>query len=313
MLTPFSSVPTEDAGPPAALEQLLGKFTVTAHDRELVREAGAVIVPDLAEFIERWYDWLATQPEMMTFFEDASSIERVKRLQAAHWRAFFDAVIDEDYVAHRRRVGAVHANIDLPNESYFAGIAVALDLFTGMLRDKIDEPQRITAITQAVSKLTFVDAYLALDEIVKIQKERIAQHSRAVMEMSTPVTPIWEGILLLPLVGVIDSMRTADIMNKTLTTIAEMRAKVFVLDISGVGTVDTAVANQLIKITKATRLMGCEPIISGISPSIARTMVELGVNVGEIRTTATLRDGFEIALKMIGVLGELTGPQKTVD
>jgi methyl-accepting chemotaxis protein len=95
-------------------------------------------------------------------------------------------------------------------------------------------------------------------------------------------------------------MRTADVMNKSLTKIAETRARVFVLDIAGVATVDTGVANQLIKITKATQFMGCEAIISGVSPAIARTMVELGVSVGDIRTTATLRDAFEIALKRVG-------------
>ena len=82
-------------------------------------------------------------------------------------------------------------------------------------------------------------------------------------EMSTPVTPIWDGILLLPLVGIIDSMRTADVMNKSLTKIAETRARVCT-DIAGVATVDTGVANQLIKITKATQFMGCEAIISGV-------------------------------------------------
>jgi anti-anti-sigma regulatory factor len=75
----------------------------------------------------------------------------------------------------------------------------------------------------------------------------------------------------------------------------------FVLDISGVGAVDTAVANQLIKITRATQLMGCESIISGISPPIARTLVELGVQVGDVKTTATLRDALELALKAMGV------------
>jgi len=130
---------------------------------------------------------------------------------------------------------------------------------------------------------------------------------RAVQQMSTPVTPIWEGILLLPLVGVLDSMRTSDIMKKSLSMISEMRAKVFVLDISGVATVDTAVANQLIKITKATRLMGCQAIVSGLSPAIAHTIVELGVDVESIRTTATLRDAFETALT---VIGETVGGKK---
>ena len=118
----------------------------------------------------------------------------------------------------------------------------------------------------------------------------------ALEEMSTPVMPIWDGILLLPLIGVVDSARTDKVVNKTLERINETRSKVFLLDISGVPAMDTAVANQLLKISKATQLMGCETVISGLSPAIARTMVELGVEVGEVRTTATLQQAFAIAL-----------------
>lgn len=119
----------------------------------------------------------------------------------------------------------------------------------------------------SVGKLMFFDAFVVIEEIARSQREKIEAGSKALLEMSTPVTPIWEGILLLPLVGVIDSERTQDIMSKTLNKIAETRSKVFVLDISGVGSMDTAVANQLIKITRATQLMGCETIISGVSPT----------------------------------------------
>ncbi|MDI3291223.1 PAS domain-containing protein [Polyangium sp. 15x6] len=134
------------------------------------------------------------------------------------------------------------------------------------------------------------------------EAERIRQEmDRTLQEMSTPVTPIWDRILLLPLVGIVDSTRTSDVMRKTLTLIRETRTKVFILDISGVPTVDTAVANQLLKITKATRLMGCETVISGVSPSIAHTVVELGVNLGNVKTTATLRDAVETALHQIGM------------
>jgi len=122
---------------------------------------------------------------------------------------------------------------------------------------------------------------------------------RTLQEMSTPVTPIWDGILLLPLVGVVDSTRTDDVMRKTLNRISEHQSKVFILDISGVPMVDTAVANELVKITKATRFMGCETIISGLSASIAHTMVDLGVDVGEVRTTSTLRDAFRIGLQQV--------------
>jgi methyl-accepting chemotaxis protein len=132
------------------------------------------------------------------------------------------------------------------------------------------------------------------------ESERIRDEmDRTLQEMSTPVTPIWDGILLLPLVGVMDSTRTDDVMRKTLNRISEHQSKIFILDISGVPMVDTAVANQLVKITKATRFMGCETIISGLSASIAHTMVDLGVDVGEVRTTSTLRDAFRIGLQQV--------------
>ena len=163
-----------------------------------------------------------------------------------------------------------------------------------------------TDITDKVISAQMVaEKSLALEDAMAkaLENDRIREElDRTLQEMSTPVTPIWDDILLLPLVGVVDSTRTNDIMRKTLTRISETRSKVFILDISGVATVDTAVANQLIKITKATRLMGCETVISGLSPAIAHTMVDLGVDVGAVRTTATLRDAFQIALRQVGTL-----------
>lgn len=119
--------------------------------------------------------------------------------------------------------------------------------------------------------------------------------------MSTPVTMIWRDILMLPIVGIIDSKRAQDIMTAVLNKISEHRAKIFIMDISGVAVVDTAVANHFIKITKATKLMGCDCLVSGVSPSIAQTMVQLGINVGEVKTNATLRDALENAFKIVGL------------
>jgi anti-anti-sigma regulatory factor len=145
----------------------------------------------------------------------------------------------------------------------------------------------------------YVDYRVHIGEIAEFAKRRVIESGKAMLAMSTPVSSIWDGILLLPLVGIVDSQRTQDIMEKTLSRIVESRARVFVMDISGVVTVDTAVANNFIRITQATRLMGCDCIISGISPSVARTLVELGANVGEVCTTATLRDALQLALATI--------------
>ena len=122
-----------------------------------------------------------------------------------------------------------------------------------------------------------------------------------VLKMSTPVTAIWQDILMLPLVGIIDSSRAQDIMNAMLTAIAETQARVIIMDISGVAVVDTAVANHLIKITKATALMGCACTISGVSPAIAQTIVDLGIDVGRVKTTATMQDALAHAFHRVGM------------
>jgi len=162
----------------------------------------------------------------------------------------------------------------------------------------------ITAqFNQAVALMGEKSAELeaALEESQEAERVRL-ELDRTLQEMSTPVTPIWDEILLLPLVGIVDSTRTDDVMRKTLDRISQTSSKMFILDISGVPTVDTAVANQLIKITKATRIMGCETLVSGVSSSIAHTIVELGVDISELRTTATLKDAFSTCLAEMGVL-----------
>jgi methyl-accepting chemotaxis protein len=123
----------------------------------------------------------------------------------------------------------------------------------------------------------------ASDITVEVQKR-----SLALLEMSTPVTKIWDGVLFAGIVGIVDSKRAVDIMNKALSSIADTSANTLLLDIGGVAVVDTAVANHLIKIAKAAVLMGCRTIISGISPAIAQTIAELGIELGAIQTTSTI-------------------------
>lgn len=296
---------------PLAPASLLATFDISTADLALVRAAGEHLLPQVDAFVHDWYAWLRTHEEFETFFGQADELlAHVQQRQIEHWHDLFSGRVDEAYVAARRHVGAVHGRIDLPNVIYMAGMFMSDRLLQERLAAVRPAPENIAAMRTALTKMIFLDTHLVLEQIHTTQREaaeRTAEanalleaRSEALLEQATPVTPIWEGILLLPLIGVLDSSRTQEIMTKTLTMISETRTKVFMLDISGVRTVDTAVANQLVKITQATRLMGCEAIVSGISPEIAFTMVELGVEIGEIRTTATLRDAFEIALRLVG-------------
>lgn len=282
------------------ISEILNKFDLQEADFQRIRAVAPLLKDQLDSFIDDFYTWMQKHPEYQVFFgSNPARLERVKQLQRANWVNFLDAHVDQSWVDARRHVGAVHAHIELPNDIYFAGMSVSSNLMADRLRNS-SHVKNLNETIASLSKLMFLDAYVVIEEIARINREKISASAKTLMEMSTPVTPIWEGILLLPLLGLLDSQRTQDVMNKTLSKISESRAKVLMMDISGVSTMDTAVANQLLKITKATQLMGCETILSGLSPAIARTLVELGVNIGEVRTTATLRDSFELALRAIG-------------
>jgi rsbT co-antagonist protein RsbR len=209
--------------------------------------------------------------------------------------------VDDDYLARRRGVGEVHARIGLSLPAYFAAMNMMLDnLCEGEEIQELSDEER-AATVRSLTKQMHLDTALVVETFSRLTAETITQQSRSLIAMSTPVTAIWRDVLLLPIVGIVDSKRSQDIMSAMLTKIAEAHAKVIILDIGGVAIVDTAVANHLIKITKATKLMGCECTISGVSPAIAQTMVELGINVGEVRTTATLRDALEAAFRDVGI------------
>ena len=145
-----------------------------------------------------------------------------------------------------------------------------------------------------------------LDITEKVRDEkRLEEQSRTIREISTPAIELWDRVLVLPVLGVIDSMRAQQMTDTMLNKIKETSSKVIILDIQGVAAVDTAVANHLIKITKATRLMGCQCVISGISPAVANTIVQLGIDMGDIKTNSTLREALIDSFAMLNL--EVTG------
>ena len=280
---------------------LLEVYEITDDDLQKVRNFKPVVMARMDEMLQEWYAWLRTTPEFDQFFSDEETLGRVMRLQHAYWEQFMDGVVDHEYVEGRHLVGEAHARIGLPLNTYFAGMSRFLTLFEKAMADAdMEDADRITT-TSSISKLLHVDTAIVVDTYNHIVEDALTAQSKSLLEMSTPVTQIWSGILLLPIVGLIDSARARDIMNATLAKIGETQARIFILDISGVGVVDTAVANNLIKITRATRLMGCECTISGLSPAIAQTIVDLGIEVGRIKTTATMKDALADAFTRVGM------------
>ena len=161
-------------------------------------------------------------------------------------------------------------------------------------------------------------ATLLLDELglyttevfQKSREDVITRQQRELLELSTPVVKLFDGVLALPLIGTLDSARTQILMESLLKEIVDTGSEVAILDITGVPTVDTVVAQHLIKTVTAARLMGAECIISGIRPQIAQTIVHLGINLMDVITKPTLADAFEIALRRMGLSVAEAAPAK---
>ena len=134
----------------------------------------------------------------------------------------------------------------------------------------------------------------------KGREEVISRQQQELLELSTPVVKLWDGVLALPMIGTLDSARTQVVMESLLQRIVETGAEIAIIDITGVPTVDTLTAQHLIKTVNAARLMGADCIISGIRPQIAQTIVHLGVDLADISTKATLADAFRLALSKTG-------------
>jgi rsbT co-antagonist protein RsbR len=161
----------------------------------------------------------------------------------------------------------------------------------------------IWAATQLVDRLGLI----SIEAFVKNREEVIKRQQAELLELSTPVVRLWEGILALPVIGTLDSERTQTVMENLLQSIVDTGAEIAIIDITGVPTVDTLVAQHLIKTVSAARLMGADCIISGIRPQIAQTIVHLGLDL-DVVSKATMADAFALALRRTGKSVRTNGP-----
>ena len=170
-------------------------------------------------------------------------------------------------------------------------------LFAALRSGFKDDPHGLTDALWGVSTmldklgLVTIEAYqLGREQVIERQQQEL-------LDLSTPVIKLWDGIVAVPLIGTLDSERTQVVMESLLEAIVENEAVVAIIDITGVPTVDTLVAQHLLKTVAAARLMGAECIISGIRPQIAQTIVHLGVELGDVTTKASLADALKVALR----------------
>jgi len=254
------------------------------------------------DVINEFYQHLMSFEETRQFFRDEEQLlAHVKNLQKMYFLRLTKGTYDQEYIDNRLKIGKTHERIGLPVDSYlgmynFYLRAVGARLFATYK----DDPQRAQNTFLSLMKLTFLDIGLAIDTYIDSREQTIGAQQEAIRELSTPVLPFRQGIVMLPMVGLIDSYRASQITEQLLHAIRDTRAKVVVLDITGVPYVDSRVASHLVQTVEAARLMGAKVIISGVSPEIALTMVTIGVELGQIETVGDMQSAIERAEQLSG-------------
>lgn len=269
-------------------------------------------------------EWLGTQVKegvkRSDLFSDAESRNQNRELLKAFSKGVRDGVTGEDFDFDDTQwddLRAVLADVSrervnrgvTPTEMATFVLALKAPLFKRL--EAMQDSEHGVLIRDVMLVTRLVDAFaIYTNEIFILEREQIIDRQRQEMlELSTPVVELWDRVLTLPLIGTLDSARAQEVMENLLQTILERQAEVVIMDITGVGTVDTQVAQHLLRAAAAVRLMGAECIISGISPMIAQTMVQLGIDVGTVSTRSSIRTALSDALLTVGYVIKKTEGQ----
>lgn len=255
-------------------------------------------------------DWTAEQRRSIDLTQRLSEAEirtQSRRfLQLLQEATVRGNVVDTDSEAYREvrrfleEVSASRAQLGFtPAETATLVFSFKQSLFAqirSLVPDPVDQVDEIWSATLLLDKL----GLYTMEIFQKSREALILRQQQEMLELSTPVVKLWDGVLALPIIGTLDSTRTQTVMENLLEKIVETGSELAIIDITGVPTVDTLTAQHLLKTVTAARLMGAECIISGIRPQIAQTIVHLGVELGDIITKANLADAFRVAMQRTG-------------
>jgi len=175
------------------------------------------------------------------------------------------------------------------------------DSYLSTLQGQYRDPAQLNEIIFVVNRMMDRLGLITLNSYMKRRETIIKEQQRALMELSVPIVKVWDRILMIPLIGILDSSRTQLVMETLLTAIEETQSKVAILDISGIPIVDTLVAKHLLRTVAATKLMGAVCIITGIRSKISQTMIQLGIDLSSVTTRTTMADGLKVAFQLTGI------------
>jgi rsbT co-antagonist protein RsbR len=260
-----------------------------------------LVVRNADRYASMFFDHLATAEEASGLIRNRGLLEQARRLKHEHLIAMVQGDYGRDYMEQRVRLGVLYSRAGLDARVFLGAFHLLMRAIgADILKQYADAPGAGFDCFMSVMKIGFLDIGLIVDVLIAERERTIKLQQHAIRELSTPVLQLRDRLLVLPMIGVIDSMRAKQLTDDLLLAIRSKRAKIVVMDVTGVAAVDSKVANHLIQTVAAARLMGANVIVTGISADVAQSLVALGVDLTSIKTMNDLQGGLEEAERLLG-------------
>lgn len=257
-----------------------------------------VITTNITALVDAFFSQLANLEEAKVLLGYKELANQARTLKRAHLLEMVEGRYDLKYAEQRIALGLLYGRVGLPTKVYLGAFRAVLATAGELIMREF--PSEGFKLFVSLQKVAYFDIALHTDVLIHERERTIGRQSEAIRELSTPVLQIRDRLLLLPLVGVIDTHRAQLITENVLNAIRTARAKVVVIDVTGVATIDSKVANHLVQTVTAARLMGAFTIVTGITADVAQSMVALGIELAPFTTVGDLQGGVELAEERLG-------------
>jgi rsbT co-antagonist protein RsbR len=269
-------------------------------DLEHIAELKDDVLTHLEEHIDAFFDYLKDLPECAAFMSSKETFTEVRRLKRDHLIAMVGGEYGREYVEQRIILGNVFSRAGFDSRMFLGSFHALLRSLGNRIMLQAVAPMPAFERYASLKKVAFFDLGIIIDVLIADRESTIALQENAILELSTPTLQVRDRLLILPIIGVLDSHRARQLTEGLLHAIRANRAKVVVMDITGVATVDSKVANHLLQTIAASRLMGADVIITGLSADVAQSLVTLGVDLTKLNAVGDLQGGLEQAERLLG-------------
>lgn len=285
----------------ADLDRRLRFANVGPDDKARIEEIKDVVVDHVDEHVDAFFEHLAKYQESRSLLRRSEIMDEARRLEHEHIVAMAGGTYGHDYFEQRFRLGQLYNRAQLDFALFMGAFHAQMGSVGARIMDRFPA-NSLDAFMHFASfkKVAFFDLGIVVDAMMLDREQTILRQQEAIRELSTPALQVRERLLILPIIGLLDSYRAKQLTDGLLQAVRSHRAKVVVMDLTGVATVDSKVANHLIQTVEAARLMGARVIVTGLSADVAQSLVTLGVDLSRLNTIGDLQGGIEEAERILG-------------